>query len=106
MMTITDARDVSVIVARKRRIQARKRRLQGRGVQSTDSDTDKLRSLIAAVRACTNDDEDTRNMSSRELFSWAAKCINKLCKDGKAHTRFIGTAVSLMHSLEAIVKSS
>jgi hypothetical protein len=106
MISLALARDSAVLIARKRRIRARRLRIQTKfRRQGEDSVEDRLRAVISAIRACTDNDEDTRYMSPRELFLWATESINKLTKNGKQHTEFIANAVGLMHTLEEVLKS-
>lgn len=106
MISLALARDSAVLIARKRRIRARRLRLQNKHRRpAEDSVEDRLRAVISAIRACTDNDEDTRNMSARELFMWASDSITKLIKNGKQHTEFISKAVGLMRTLEEVLKN-
>lgn len=102
-MMAAEERDSAVLAARRRRISARtyRRRQERHPYNDTEA---KLRALVSAIRACTDNDDDTRNMSARELFAWATNCIMRSSDGNKQHTKFIGQALDLMRSLDRVLQ--
>ena len=73
--------------------------------QGEDTVEARLLAVVSAVRASTNNDDDTRHMSPRELFRWTIDSITRLTKNGTQHTEFISKAVGLMSILDELLKN-